>query len=85
MDYDNDDRAPLLFIAGSEDHIMPPAVNRSNFKRYEKSASFTDFVLLEGRSHWTCAEPGWEDVADRALDWALAHVRPTTPIESDMA
>ena len=24
-------------------------------------------------SHWTCAEPGWEQVADYALDWALRH------------
>jgi hypothetical protein len=28
-------------------------------------------VLYDGRSHWTCAEPGWEEIADHALDWAL--------------
>ena len=28
------DRAPLLFIAGGADHIMPPAVNRSNAKHW---------------------------------------------------
>ena len=28
VDFANDDRAPLLFIAGGEDHIMPAAVNR---------------------------------------------------------
>jgi hypothetical protein len=26
----NQDRAPLLFIAGSEDHIMPASVNHSH-------------------------------------------------------
>jgi len=83
VDFDNDDRAPLLFIAGGADHIMPPAVNRSNFKKYKKSASFTDYLLLEGRSHWTCAEPGWEDVADRALDWALQQAGTAAPAESD--
>jgi pimeloyl-ACP methyl ester carboxylesterase len=31
------DRAPLLFIAGEKDHIMPPSVNRSNAKHYQKS------------------------------------------------
>ncbi|MFD4991434.1 alpha/beta hydrolase [Cellulosimicrobium cellulans] len=66
------DRAPLLFIAGSEDHIMPPAVNRSNAKHYHRSPAVTEYVELEGRDHWTCAAPGWEAVADRALDWALA-------------
>ncbi|WP_262851287.1 alpha/beta hydrolase [Mumia quercus] len=77
VDYDNDDRAPLLFLAGSEDHIMPPSVNRSNAKHYEGSASLTEYEELEGRDHWTCAAPGWEAVADRALEWALAHARST--------
>ncbi|KZM77344.1 alpha/beta hydrolase [Cellulosimicrobium sp. I38E] len=66
------DRAPLLFIAGSEDHIMPPAVNRSNARHYHRSPAVTEYVELEGRDHWTCAAPGWEAVADRALEWALA-------------
>jgi hypothetical protein len=26
VDHDNDDRAPLLSISGSEDHLMPPKV-----------------------------------------------------------
>lgn len=72
------DRAPLLFIAGSEDHIMPPSVNRSNAKHYRHSPALTDYVELEGRDHWTCAAPGWEAVADRALDWALAHATPVS-------
>ena len=73
VDYDNDARAPLLFIAGGADHIMPPSVNRSNAKHYRKSAALTDFYEFPGRSHWTCAEPGWEAVADYALDWAVKH------------
>jgi len=75
VDYDNDERAPLLFIAGGADHIMPPSVNRSNMKKYHRSAALTEYELIEGRSHWTCAEPGWEQVADRALDWASEHAR----------
>ncbi|MBM7807502.1 pimeloyl-ACP methyl ester carboxylesterase [Geodermatophilus bullaregiensis] len=75
------DRAPLLFIAGGEDHIMPPAVNRSNAKHYKRSPAVTDYHEFEGRDHWTCGAPGWEAVADRALDWALAQAtgpaRPT--------
>jgi pimeloyl-ACP methyl ester carboxylesterase len=73
VNYRNEARAPLLFIAGSEDHIMPPSVNRSNAKHY-KSAAITEFEVVPGRSHWTCAEPGWEKIADRALEWATAHV-----------
>jgi pimeloyl-ACP methyl ester carboxylesterase len=70
VDYHNDDRAPLLFIAGGADHIMPPSVNRSNAKHY-KSNAITDYHEFPGRSHWTCGEPGWEEVADHALSWAL--------------
>lgn len=75
VDYSGD-RAPLLFIAGAEDHIMPASVNRSNAKHWEKSPALTEYVELAGRDHWTCAAPGWEEVADRALDWALAHAAP---------
>jgi pimeloyl-ACP methyl ester carboxylesterase len=79
VDYANDDRAPLLFIAGGADHIMPPSVNKSNAKHYHKSSALTDFYEFEGRSHWTCAEPGWEAVADYALEWALKNAAPPAP------
>jgi pimeloyl-ACP methyl ester carboxylesterase len=75
VDYRNDERAPLLFIAGGADHIMPASVNKSNAKRYRKSAALTEFHEFPGRSHWTCAEPGWEEVADMALSWAVVHAR----------
>jgi pimeloyl-ACP methyl ester carboxylesterase len=72
VDYKNDARAPLLFIAGGEDHIMPPSVNRSNAGHY-KSDTDTDYYEFPGRSHWTCGEPDWEDIADYALAWAVEH------------
>jgi pimeloyl-ACP methyl ester carboxylesterase len=74
VDYGYDDRAPLLFIAGGEDHIMPASVNKSNYKHYKKkSSALTEYHEFPGRSHWTCAEPGWEEVADLALSWAVVH------------
>ena len=82
VDYKNNDRAPLLFIAGGEDHIMPPAVNKSNFKKYDKSDALTEYVEFEGRDHWTCAAPGWEAIADKALDWAIDHARPVARVAS---
>jgi pimeloyl-ACP methyl ester carboxylesterase len=72
VDYGNDDRAPLLFIAGSEDHLMPPKVQRSNAKHY-KSATITEVREFEGRAHLLPSQDGWEEVADYALDWALAN------------
>lgn len=31
---DNEQRAPLLFVSGSRDHLMPPSIQRSNAKHY---------------------------------------------------
>ena len=77
VDYHNDDRAPLLFISGSEDHLMPPKIQRSNAKHY-KSDTLTEVKDFEG-PHLLPAAPGWEEVADYALDWAVEHsVRTTT-------
>ena len=39
VNYSNDARAPLLFIAGAEDHLMPPSVQRSNAKHYTSNTS----------------------------------------------
>ena len=74
------DRAPLLFIAGSEDHIMPPSVNRSNAKHYDKSPAVTEYYEFEGRDHWTCGAEGWQEVADHALAWAQKHATADKPV-----
>jgi pimeloyl-ACP methyl ester carboxylesterase len=74
VDYRNDRRAPLLLIAGGEDHIVPPSVNRSNFRKYRNSKAITDFAEFPGRSHLTIAQAGWEEVAEHALSWAQKQV-----------
>jgi pimeloyl-ACP methyl ester carboxylesterase len=73
VDYDNEERAPLLLIAGGEDHLQPAAVSESNFKHYRHSNATTDYNEFPGRSHYTVGEDGWEEVADYALDWAEAN------------
>jgi pimeloyl-ACP methyl ester carboxylesterase len=77
VDYDNEARAPLLFISGSEDHLMPPKVQRSNARHYT-AAVVTEVEEFEG-PHLLPAAPGWEAVADRALDWALEHAAQPSP------
>jgi len=68
----NDERAPLLFISGGEDHILPPAVQHENYAKNAKhSSAITAYKSFAGRDHFTCGAPGWEAVADFALDWAL--------------
>jgi hypothetical protein len=45
-----DDRAPLLLIAGGEDHLFPPSVNESNVKHYRNSKAITEFEEFPGRA-----------------------------------
>jgi pimeloyl-ACP methyl ester carboxylesterase len=78
VDFRNEDRAPLLFIAGGEDNLMPPAVNESNAKHYRHTKAVTDYKEFPGRSHYTLGQDGWEEVADYALEWAEANA--TRPV-----
>ena len=80
VDYHNDARPPLLFISGGEDHLMPPKVQRSNAKHY-KSNTITEVRVFEGMAHLLPAQEGWEEVADYALEWALAHAQPAVSSE----
>jgi alpha-beta hydrolase superfamily lysophospholipase len=71
VDFHNDDRAPLLIVAGGEDHVSPVAINKSEAHHQEKSAAITAYKEFPGRSHYTLGQEGWEEVADYALAWAL--------------
>jgi pimeloyl-ACP methyl ester carboxylesterase len=71
VNFRNDDRAPLLLIAGGEDHVVPASVDRSAAKHYAKSTAITEYREFPGRSHFTLGQDGWEEIADYALDWAV--------------
>jgi pimeloyl-ACP methyl ester carboxylesterase len=75
VNFRNEDRAPLLFIAGGDDNLVPPAVNESNVKHYRHTKSVTDYKEFPGRSHYTVGQDGWEEVADYALQWAVEHAK----------
>lgn len=73
VNFRNDSRAPLLFIAGGADHIVPPKVNKANWRLYRKSAAVTEYQEFPGRSHFIIGQNGWQEVADFALLWAEEH------------
>jgi pimeloyl-ACP methyl ester carboxylesterase len=77
VDYHNDARPPLLFLSGGDDHLMPPKVQHSNAKHYKSAKTITEVEVIDGRSHLMPAQQGWEEVADRALEWALTHTGQT--------
>ncbi|MES2629218.1 MAG: alpha/beta hydrolase [Bacteroidota bacterium] len=61
--------APLLFISGHEDHIIPYELVEKNSKAYDENSGISDYKDFEGRSHYICAEPGWEEVATHVYNW----------------
>jgi pimeloyl-ACP methyl ester carboxylesterase len=61
--------APLLLIAGSNDHLIPASLNMTNYARYKVAGSITDFKEFEGRTHFIIGQPGWEEVAEHILNW----------------
>jgi len=63
-------RAPLLIVAGQLDRTVEARMNRANFRMQQRAPATTEYRVFPGRTHWICAQPGWEEVADFALDWA---------------
>jgi pimeloyl-ACP methyl ester carboxylesterase len=61
--------APLLFIAGEKDNIIPHSLNEKNWKSYKDKNSVADFKLFSGRTHYICGQQGWEEVAAYVADW----------------
>ena len=75
VDYGRNDRAPLLLIAGEIDHVVPPAIVKAIHRKYTRSGSpsVVEYREYAGRTHRIVSQRGWEQVADDALAWALAH------------
>jgi len=66
---DNDDRGPLLLIAGGRDHTVPASVVRANHRLYATSPAITDIQEFPDRGHSMTIDHGWREIADAALAW----------------
>ena len=69
VDFANPKRPPLL-IAASEDRTSTSSMVKAMYRKYSRAPSRTDIHEFPNRDHWLIAEPGWEEVADKALKWA---------------
>lgn len=74
VDFGKADRAPLLVVAGTRDHVVPPSIARAVVRRYQsKGTALVEYREYEGRTHRLVSQDGWEEIASTALDWALEH------------
>lgn len=68
----NENRGPLLLVAGAEDHTVPPVLVRSALRTYRKSTAVTDFIEFPGRGHSLTIDSGWQELAGYCLNWLKA-------------
>lgn len=61
--------APLLLTSGSNDHSIPASLNYSNYKKYKKSNSVTDYKEFKGRNHFVLGQSTWKEDADYIIEW----------------
>jgi alpha-beta hydrolase superfamily lysophospholipase len=72
VDFRKADRAPLLVMGNDQDHTVPASVSKEAATRLGKGPATVDYKEFSGRPHFTAGAPGWEAVADYALEWATS-------------
>jgi pimeloyl-ACP methyl ester carboxylesterase len=55
---------PSLVVSGDDDQVHPPASGRLVAERIGG-----EFECVPQMSHWLLSEPGWDSVAELALDF----------------
>jgi len=60
---------PLLIISGSTDNLIPPHLNKRNFKKYKNNGSVLEYKEFPGRNHFVVGQPTWKEDAEYILNW----------------
>ena len=76
VDFANPRRPPLLLTAASQDRTVTSSMVKAMYRKHSRAPSRTDIHEFPNLSHWLIAEPGWEQVADKALTWAEVNAKP---------
>jgi pimeloyl-ACP methyl ester carboxylesterase len=64
--FPRDVTCPLLTLVGTGDRVNPPETVRRVARRYRGRS---DYLTLEGMSHWLLTEPGWQGMAEIMAEW----------------
>jgi pimeloyl-ACP methyl ester carboxylesterase len=65
----NEERGPLLLIAGGKDHTVPEVITKATQKQYRHSSAVTDLIEFPDRGHSLTIDNGWREVAETSLSW----------------
>lgn len=69
VDHKNAERGPMLIVAGSEDHTVPPVVSKASYKKQRKNEGVTEYTTVEGHGHALTIDSGWRAVCDLSLQF----------------
>jgi non-heme chloroperoxidase len=73
VDTRNPERGPLLIISGEKDNTVPWAIANASYKQQAKNPSATEIVEMPDRGHALTIDHGWQDVAQKALEFVKRH------------
>jgi pimeloyl-ACP methyl ester carboxylesterase len=73
VDTRNPERGPLLIISGEKDNTVPWAIANASYKQQAKNLSATEIVEMPDRGHALTIDHGWQDVAQKALEFVKRH------------
>lgn len=74
VDTKNPDRGPLLIIEGEKDHTVAPAIAKAAYKRERHNPGVTEIATVPNRGHALTIDHGWQEVAQKALDFVKRFV-----------
>lgn len=60
---------PLLFLAGSDDQLLPQKLIYANFKKYRNLHSITCYKECKNTNHLVLLQSNWKETADCIADW----------------
>lgn len=63
------ERGPLLLVTGGDDRMIASSVVSANYFFQRRSLAPTDYICFPGYGHLIVTQPGWEQVADRIIEW----------------
>ncbi|KAK9238374.1 Alpha/Beta hydrolase protein [Lipomyces kononenkoae] len=76
VEFDKTNRAPLLLIAGADDHVVARSTVEKEFAAYSKKGpAVVEFKVYEGKTHGIVNQEGWEEVADYCLEFCEKHLK----------
>jgi pimeloyl-ACP methyl ester carboxylesterase len=72
----NQERGPLLVVAGQKDNTVPWAMANAAYRQQLLNPGHTEIVEIPGRGHSLVIDSGWREVCDTALAFVRRFAAP---------